>query len=148
MGSCVEVPQYTFELIIIIYCCCSVSQSCPTLCDPMDCCMPGFPVLHHLPELAQTPAHWVGDSIQPSHPLSSPSPPNLSLFQHQDLFQWVSSLHHKTSASAPVLPINTQGWFPLEGWYGAGGGRRVQGGEHMYTCGGFILIFGKNNKII
>ena len=51
--------------------CCSVTQSCPTLCGPMDCSMPGFPVLHHLPELTQTSVHWVGDAIQPSHPLLS-----------------------------------------------------------------------------
>ena len=59
--------------------CCSVTQLCPTLCDPMDCSTPGFPVGHHLPELAQTHVHWVGDAIQPSHPLSSPSPPAFSL---------------------------------------------------------------------
>ena len=60
----------------------------------MDCSTLGFPVLHQLPELAQTPVHWVGDAIQPSHPLSSPSPPAFNLSQHQDLFQWVSSSHH------------------------------------------------------
>ena len=64
-----------------------------TLCDPLDCSLPGFPVLHHLPEFAQTHVHWVGDVIQPSHPLSSPSPPALNLSQHQGLFQWVSSSH-------------------------------------------------------
>ena len=63
--------------------CCSVAQSCPTLCDPMDCSILGFPVLHHLPELAQTHVHRVCDAIQPSHPLSSPSPPAFNLFQHQ-----------------------------------------------------------------
>ena len=57
----------------------------------MDCSMPGFPVLHYLPEFAQTHVHWVGDAINPPHPLFSPSPPTLSLFQHQGLFQWVSS---------------------------------------------------------
>ena len=62
-------------------CCCSVAKSCPTLCDPMDCSMPGVPVPHYLPELAQTHVHWVGDAIQPSHPLSSPSPPALN-FSH------------------------------------------------------------------
>ena len=72
----------------------SVGQSCPSLCDSMDWCMPGFPVFHHLPELAQTHVHWVSDAIQPCHPLSSPSPPTLNLSQHQGLFQWVSSLHH------------------------------------------------------
>ena len=65
----------------------SVAQACPTLCDPMDCSMPGFPVHHQLPELTQTHVHLLGDAIQPSHPLSSPSPPALNLSQHQDLFQ-------------------------------------------------------------
>ena len=59
----------------------------------MDCSMPGFPVHRQFLELAQTPVHWVGDAIQPSHPLSSLSPPALNLSQHQGLFQWVSSLH-------------------------------------------------------
>ena len=69
----------------------SVIQSCPTLCDPMDCSTPGLPVHHQLPELAQTHVHWISDAIQPSHPLSSPSPPTFNLSQHQGLFQWVSS---------------------------------------------------------
>ena len=71
----------------------SVAQSCLTLCDPMDCSMPGLPVHHHLPKFTQTRVHWVGDAIQPSHPLSSPSPHAFSLSQHQGLFQWVSCLH-------------------------------------------------------
>ena len=71
----------------------SVAQSCLTLCYPMDCSTPGFPVHHQLPELAQTHVHQVGDAIQPSHPLSSPSPPAFNLSQHQGLFQWLSSLH-------------------------------------------------------
>jgi len=74
-------------------CCCSVAQSCPTLCNPMDCSTPGFPVLHQLQELAQTRVYWVGDAIQPSHPLSPTSHPALNLPQHQGLFQWVSSSH-------------------------------------------------------
>ena len=61
------------------------SQSCLTLCSPMDCSTLGFPVLQHLPESAQTHVHWVGDVIQPSHPLWSPSPPGFDLSQHQDL---------------------------------------------------------------
>ena len=65
----------------------SVTHSCPTLCDPMDCSMPDFPVYHQLPELTQTHVHWVGDAIQPSHPLLSLSPPALNLSQHQGLFQ-------------------------------------------------------------
>ena len=64
----------------------SVAHVCPVLFDPMDCNKPGFPVLHYLPELAQTHVHWVGDAIQPSHLLSSPSPPPLNLSQHQGLF--------------------------------------------------------------
>ena len=64
-----------------------------TLCNPMDCSTPGFPVHHQLPELAQTYFHWIGDAIQPSHPLSSSCPPVFNLSQHQDLFQWVSSAH-------------------------------------------------------
>ena len=71
----------------------SVTQSHPVLCNPMDCSTPVFPVLHHLPEFAQTHLHWVRDDIQPSHPLSSLSYPAFNLSQHQGLFQWVSSLH-------------------------------------------------------
>ena len=71
--------------------CCSVAQSRPTICDPMDCSTLGFPVLHHLPRFAQI--HVRGDAIKPSHPLSSPSPPAFNLSQHQRLFQWVGSLH-------------------------------------------------------
>ena len=69
-----------------------VAQSFLTHCNPMDCSTPGFPVLHHLLEFTQTHVHWVGDAIQPSHPLSSPSPPAFSLSQHQGLFQWVPPL--------------------------------------------------------
>ena len=65
----------------------SVTQSYLTLCNLMDCSTPGFPVHHQLPELAQTHVHQVRDAIQPSHPLSSPSPPALNIFQHQGLFQ-------------------------------------------------------------
>ena len=70
----------------------SVAQSCPTLCDPMNC-TPGLPVHHQLPEFTQTHVHWVSDAIHPSHPLSSPSPPAFNLSQHQGLFQLVSSSH-------------------------------------------------------
>ena len=70
-----------------VCCFCSLSKSHQTLCNPMDCSTPGFPVLHYLPEFAQTHAHWVPDAIQPSHPLSSLSPPALNFSQHQGLFQ-------------------------------------------------------------
>ena len=73
-------------------CCCSVTQSCPTLCEPMDCSIPDFPVLHYLLKFAQTQVHWL-DDVQPSHPRSTPSPHALNLSQHQGVFQWVSSLH-------------------------------------------------------
>ena len=69
----------------------SVTQSCPTLCDPMNCSTPGLPVHHHLPEFTQTHIHRVHDAIQPSHPRSSPSPPVPNPSQHQSLFQWVNS---------------------------------------------------------
>ena len=71
----------------------SVAQSCPILCDPMNCSMPGLPVCHQLPEFTQTHVHRVNDVIQPSHPLLSPSPPALNLSQHQGLFKWVRSSH-------------------------------------------------------
>ena len=71
----------------------SVAQSCPTLCNPMNCSTPGLPVHHQLPEFTQTHVHRVGDAIQPSYPLSSPSPPATNPSQPQGLFQWVNSLH-------------------------------------------------------
>ena len=71
----------------------SVAQSCLTLCDPIDCSTPGLPVHHQLSEFTQTHVHWVGDAIQPSHPLSSPSPLAFNLSQHQGLFRWLSSSH-------------------------------------------------------
>ena len=71
----------------------SVAQSCWTLCDTMDFSTSGFPVHQQLPEFTQIHVHRVNDAIQPSHPLSSPSPPALNLSQHQGLFQWVSSSH-------------------------------------------------------
>ena len=76
----------------------SVTQSCPTLCNPMDCSRPGLPVHHQLPEPTQTHVHWVSDAIQPSHPTSSPSPPTFNLSQHQGLSKGVSSLHQLAEA--------------------------------------------------
>ena len=99
----------------------SVAQSCPTPCNPMNHSTPGLPVHHQLPEFTQTHVHQVGDAIKPSHRLSSPSPPALNLSQHQGLFQWVNSAwggqSTGVSASASVLPMNTQDWSPL-GWTG------------------------------
>ena len=84
----------------------------------MECSMPGFPVLHHLLEFAQTHVHWVHDVIQPSHALSPPSPPVLNFSHHPGLFRWVASGDlasgvQSIRASASVLPVNIQGWFPL-----------------------------------
>ena len=83
----------------------SVAQSCPTLCDLMNCSTPGLPVHHQLPESTQTHVHWVGDAIQPSYPLSSPSPPALNLSQHQSLFKWVSSSHQVAKILSKFLEI-------------------------------------------
>ena len=94
----------------------SAAQSCPTLCNLMNRSTPGLPVHHQLPESTQTHVHQVSDAIQPSHPLSSPSPLALNLSQHQGLFaSGGQSIGVSTSAS--VLPMNTQDWFPL-GWTG------------------------------
>ena len=82
-----------FPLVRVGYQSVQFSQSCPTLCDPTDCSTPGFPVHHQFLELTQTQVHWVGDAIQLSHPLSSPSPPAFNLSQHQSLFKWDSSSH-------------------------------------------------------
>ena len=101
----------------------SVTQSCPTLCDPMNCSTPGLPIHHQLPEFTQTHVHWVGDAIQPSHPRSSPSPPAPNSSQHQSLFKWVNSSSEVAkvlgvSTLASVLPKNTQDWSPLNGLVG------------------------------
>ena len=77
----------------------SVAQSCLTLCDTMDYSTPGFLVLHYLPEFVQTHVHWVGDAIEPSHPLLPSSPFTFNLSQHQGLFQWVSILHQVAKIS-------------------------------------------------
>ena len=92
VGRCFTVWA-TRETLIIWYQFSSVIQSCLTLCDPMNHCTPGLPVHHQLLEFTQTHVHWVGDAIQPSYPLSSPSPPAPNPSQHQDLFQWVNSSH-------------------------------------------------------
>ena len=95
------------------HCCCLVTKSCPTLCDPMDCGSPGFPLLHYLPELAQTHVHWVSDTV--SHPLSSLSLPAFNLSQHQVLFQWVSCLHQVAKVLEPQLQHQSfQGIFKVD----------------------------------
>ena len=119
--STANAPGWTVGAVIICFLnfilLCSVTQSCSTLFNPMDCSTPGFPVLHYILEFAQTHVHWIGDAIQPSRPLLSPSPPAFNLSQHQSLFpmswlfSWgVQSIGASASASASVLPMNIQGW--------------------------------------
>ena len=111
----------------IISCCYSVSKSCLTLCNPMDCSTSGLPVFHYLTEFAETHVHWDKDAIQPYHPLLLPSPRSLSIFLSIRVFQWISfqwiipmnllfasgGQSIRSSASASVLLVYIQGWFPL-----------------------------------
>ena len=101
----------------------NICKSCLTLHNPMNCSTPGLPVHHQLQKFTQTHVHWLSDAIQPSHPLSSPSPPAPNPSQHQGLFQRVNCSHEVAkvlgvSASTSVLPMKSQGWSPLEwtGW--------------------------------
>ena len=99
----------------------SVAQSCLTLCDPMNRSTPGLPVHHQLTEFTQTHVHWVSDTIQPSDPLSSPSPPapnpKTRVFSNESIFAW-GGQSTGVSVLASVLPMNTQDWSPSEwtGW--------------------------------
>ena len=110
------------SLLVSVQLCCSVVSN-SLWCQILQH-IPGFSVHHQLPEFAQTHVHQVSDAIQPSHPLSSPSPPAFNLSQHQGLFQGVSQPFPSggqsigASASASVLPMNIQDWFPLglTGW--------------------------------
>ena len=95
----------------------SVAQSCPILCDPMVCSTPGFPVHPQLLQFSQTHVHRVSDVIQPSYPLSSPSPPAFNLSQQGFSNELSASGGQSIGASASVLPMNIQDWFPL-GWTG------------------------------
>ena len=117
-GKTIALTRWTFvgKVMSLVFntpsCCYSVAQLCPTVYNPTNCITPVFPVLHYLPEFAQTHIHWVGDAIQPAHSLSSPFPPVLNLSQHQGLFQWVGSSHQV----ANVLELQHQSfqwifWF-------------------------------------
>ena len=115
-------PEYKFlcwKKKILVFS--SVAQSCLTLCDPMYRSMPGFPVHHQLPKFTQTHVHWVSDAFQPSHPLSSPSPPALVLpsirvFSKESVLRIRWSKYWSLSFNI-ILPINIYDWFPL-GWTG------------------------------
>ena len=104
------------EILLIHPCCRSGAKSCPTLCGPMDCSIPGFSVPHHL-EFAQVDGHWIGDAIQPSHPLLPSFPSAFNLCQHRGLFQWVSCSCQMTKILEfqlqYLLPVSSQDWFPL-----------------------------------
>ena len=103
--------NWSWCIILVIYYWCSVTESYLILCNPMDCSMPGFPVHHQLPELAQPHVHRVGDAIQPSHPLSSPSPPAFNLSQYRSLFKWVSSSHQVTKVLQFQLQHQSFQWI-------------------------------------
>ena len=106
-------PEYSFSSVQFS----SVTRLCLILCNPMNCSTPGLPVPHQLPEFTQTHVHWVGDAIQPSHPLSSPSPLTFNLpasgsFPMSQLFS-SGGQSIGASASASVPSMNIQGWFSL-----------------------------------
>ena len=111
-------PLLWISVTCIVLCCSlalqfsSVAQLCLTLCDPMNRSTPGLPVLHQLPEFTQTHVHRVGDAIQPSHPLLSPSPPAPNPSQHQGLFQWVNSSHEVAKLLEFQLQHQSFQWTP------------------------------------
>ena len=102
----------SYVILLLLPSVSSVAQSCPTLCDPMNCSTPVLPVHHQLPEFTKTRVHWVDDAIKPSHPLSSPSPPALNLSQHQGLFKWVSSSHQVAKVLEFQLQISPSNEHP------------------------------------
>ena len=119
-GSELPYPSYAHQTQVSDVHFSSVAQSCLTLCNPVDCSMPGLPVHHQLLDFTQTHVHHVGNAIQPSHPLSSPSPPAFNLSQHQGLFQWVRFSHQVARVLEFQLQHQSFQWtfrtdFPL-GW--------------------------------
>ena len=125
-----HIAMIIFYIILLLtkYICyqsvCSVNQSCPTLCDPMDCSTSGLPVHHQLPAFTQTHVHWVGDAFQPSHPLSSPIFSHLQSFPASGSFQMSQFFTSggqsiEVSASASVLAMNIQDWFLYDGLVGS-----------------------------
>ena len=98
-------------LLFMNYSVSSVAQLCPTLCDPMDCSKPGFPVHHQFLDFAQTHGLLVGNAVHLSHPLLSPSPPAFNLFQHQGLFKWVSILHQVAKVFELQLQHQSLQWI-------------------------------------
>ena len=119
MGSQRVRHDWATELnwILVIFSCCLFCQSHPTLCNPIDCSKPDLPIHHQLPELTQTHVHRVGDAIQPSHPLSSPSPPTFNLSQYQGLSQWVISSHQVAKVLEFHLQHQSFQWTPRTGLF-------------------------------
>ena len=107
--NCIKGRHNWFTLVWL---CCSVAQLCLTLWDPMDCSMPGFPVLHYLLKVAWTHVHCVSDAVQSSHSLLSLSPPAFNLSQYQGLFQWVGALHQVAKALEFQLQHQSFQWTP------------------------------------
>ena len=112
LQNCLPLLQMSPTEVLFSFCFSSVAQSCTALCNPMDYSMPGFPVHHRHSEHAQTHVHWVSDAIQPSHPLSSPSPPAFNLSQHLGLSQWVSSSHQVAKVLEFQLQHQSFQWTP------------------------------------
>ena len=124
-----------------------VAQSCPTLCDPMNCSTPGLPVHHQFSEFTPAHIHWVNDAIQPSHPLSSPSPPAFDFSQNQSLFQWVSSSHQV----AKVLELQLQHqssmneyWKLISCWIDWFNLCAVQGLSRAFSSALYVWVFHKS----
>ena len=116
LGTCCSHKPYINGCLIAIWLLLLVSaQLCPTLCNPMDCSIPDFPVPHHLTKFASVHVHCIGDVIQPFHPLTPCFPSALNLSQHQELFQLVSCSHQmmKILEFQHQFPMSIQGWFPL-----------------------------------
>ena len=117
--SIVDLPyciSFRYTAPVYVCCCCySVAKSRLTLCDPMDCSTPGLPVPHSLPEFAQVHVHWIGDAIQPSHPLLLSSPA-FNLSQHQGLFQWIGSLHQVAIWSFSSVQSLSHVWLFATPW--------------------------------
>ena len=151
MGSGELGRLWRLRLNFIIYCrCCSVTQSCPTLCDPTDCSTPGLTVPHHLPKFAQVHVHCISDAIQPSQPLTSFSSSALNLSQHQGLFQWVSCSHqmtkiqefqvqHQAFQEYSGLIFLKIDWFDLLAIKGTLRSLLQHHSSHRLNCGTFVL---------
>ena len=146
-------PFLIFSFLFSFWCLTSFTQSHLTLCDPMDCSVPGFPVHHQLQELAQTHVHRVSDAIQLSHPLLSPSPPAFNLSQHQSLFQWANSSHQVAKVLEFQLqhqsfqwifrtgiPLGFTGWISLQESSSRAFSNTTFQKQWMLPCSAFFIV--------